>query len=64
MSDATKNYVFPYLHKMKKDVANKMAASICPNIEHEEHEKAFISCSMRKGAMPENRLNQYLDDTE
>lgn len=65
VSEATKNFVFPYLHKMKKDsVASKMTASIRAHIEHEERKKAFTSRSMRKGAMTENRMNRDLSLTE
>lgn len=62
VKEATKNFVFPYLHDMKRDgVAERMTRNLRSNIEHEERRKAFTSRSMRKGAMGDHRMIRDLD---
>uniref|UniRef100_A0A7S0TGB4 Uncharacterized protein n=1 Tax=Skeletonema marinoi TaxID=267567 RepID=A0A7S0TGB4_9STRA len=62
---ATKNFVYPHLHKIKRNgVAERMTKNIRLAIEEETLKKAYTSRSMRKGQMGAARMNRDLDLTE
>ena len=67
VSDAKKDFVFPWLHEMHKDnVASHLTTAIRSNIittlptqeARDKRKKAFSTRSLRKGTMTEGRMNQ------
>ena len=73
VSDATKDFVFPHLHAMRREnVARRLTTSIRSHVDtgHMDDEaakkrkKAFTSRSTRKGVMTENRINRDLSTQE
>lgn len=59
------DYVFPYLHSIRKDsAARRITTAIQSNIEDKTRAKAFTSRSTRKGAMTEMRMHPDLSTQE
>ncbi len=55
----SRNFVFPHLHKMKRDsVSSRMTNIIRSAIDVETRKKAYTSRSTRKGQMGELRMNR------
>ena len=62
---ATKNFIFPHLHKSKRNnVAKRLTTQIRGAIDDENRKKAYTSRSTRKGGMGDARMSCDLNLTE
>jgi len=62
---ATENFVYPHLHKIKRNgVAERMAKTIRSAIKEKTLKKCYTSRSIRKGQMGDARMNRDLNIIE